>query len=46
MSVREVKVAHERVVDKGLEDDAHEASGSHVEKAAEASCTTGRSICV
>lgn len=46
MSVREIKVAYERVVDKGLEDDAHEASGPHVEKAAEASCATGRGICI
>lgn len=41
--VREVEVAHKRVVDERLEDNGHEAGATHVEEAAEAGGTTRRS---
>lgn len=43
VSVGEVEVAHERVVDEGLENDRHEAGAAHVEEAPKASGAAGRS---
>lgn len=42
VSVGEVEIAHERVVDEGLQDDRHEAGAAHVKKAAKAGGATRR----